>query len=255
MNKLEESVSESNAFSKYGLYSISDSLTLIFPNIEIKFERVSSKVFSYFRTNSEGETVEKIIPAESEKLQIEVCPIRPLNHPARRTSFVFLQFDKEIFLAENTAATVFVQCPIEIGLFIVHQGHKDSLDWVTCNPDNSRFGLYGSPDTGILCKYAESQIVGSLDDSVSYVNGIIKILIKNELSGGHSLSKVVFPITDNTVYYDDTRAIFDGLVAVLKKRGRTDIIDINEEKTETNWNISPTWEPTTAKTQMEMGLD
>ena len=125
---MEETTSELNDFSGYGVYSISDSLDLTFPNTEIKFERLSSKVFSYFRTNAEGNTVEKIIPVESEQLQIEACPIRPLNHPARRTNYVFLQFDKELFLSENASATVFVQCPIEIGLFIVHHNHKDSLD-------------------------------------------------------------------------------------------------------------------------------
>ena len=62
-------------------------------------------------------------------------------------------------------------------------------------------------------------------------------------------------MTDNTVYYNDDGAIFDGLVATLKKRGTSDIIDIDEEKIETNWNVSPTWESTTSKTNMEMGLD
>ena len=83
----------------------------------------------------------------------------------------------------------------------------------------------------------------------------MKVIVKNELSGGHSLGKVVFPITDNAIYYDGDQAIFDGLTAVLKKRGRSDIIDINEEKIETPWSQSPTWEATTTKTQMEMGLD
>ncbi len=199
--------------------------------------------------------MKKIIPVTSKTLKIEISPIRPLNHPARRTRHVFLQFDKDIFLPENSAATVFVQCPIEIGLFIITDHQKDSLDWFTCNPTNSRFGLYGSPDTGILCKYFNTQIVDSHEDSTPYVNGIMKILIKNELGMSHSLGKIIFPITDNSIYYDERQAIFDGLVAVLKKRGRTDIIGVNKEQIETTWTQSPTWEFTTTKTHMEMGLD
>lgn len=252
---MTDEIQDNQGFSKYGVYEISDALHLTFPDTEIKFQKVSSKVFSYDRLNSEGKHAEKIIPVTSKTLKIEVSPIRPLNHPARRTSHVFLQFDKDIFLPENSTVTVFVQCPVEIGIFIINYEHKDSLDWFTCNPSNSRFGLYGSPDTGILCKYFDTQIVDSHADSVPYVNGIMKILIKNELPGGHSLGKIVFPITDNSVYYDDIQTIFDGLTAVLRKRGRTDIIDINEEKIETTWNQSPTWEATTTKTQMEMGLD
>ena len=77
-------------FSKYGLYEIDETLSLNFPDTEIKFEKISSKVFSYYRLNSEGQTVEKIIPLKSEILKIEISPIRPLNHPARRTSHMFL---------------------------------------------------------------------------------------------------------------------------------------------------------------------
>lgn len=244
-----------NSFTDYGLYDVNDSLEIFLPDTDIKFEKISSDVFSYYRKNSDGKIIEKMIPVNSTTLKIEVAPIRPLNHPARRTTAMYLEFDKEIYLSEESAATVFVSCPIEIGLFIVHGEHRDSLDFVSCNVYNSRFGLYGSPDTGILCKYSKSQIVNSHSDAIPYRNGIMKILLKNELSVGKSISKIVFTITDNSVYYNEKNAMFDGIIAVLKKRGRTDIIDIDQVSLETDWIQSPTWEPTTTKTHMEMGVD
>lgn len=252
---MDENETDSLIYSKFGVYEISNSQNLYFPNIEIKIDKISSKAFSYFRVDSDGKTTEKIIPSESEKLRIEACPIRPLNYPARRTDHIFLQLDRDLFLSENSAATIFVQCPIEIGLFVIHDGHKDSLDWVTCDHYNSRFGLYGSPDNGTLCKYVETQIIDSVHDSSSYVNGAMKILIKNELSSGRSINKIIFPITGNSVYYNEDKTIYDGLTVVMKKRGRTDIIDIAPEKIETDWTVSPTLEPTTSNSQMEMGLD
>ena len=60
-----------------------------------------------------------MIPSKSNDLKIEIAPIRPLNYPARRTGYVFLKFDKEIYLSENSSASIFVHCPIEIGLFFL----------------------------------------------------------------------------------------------------------------------------------------
>ena len=157
------------SFSDFGIYDLDDQIEFILPNTLIKFTRISDNAFSYYRENSEGIVIEKIIPVKSTTTKIELAPIRPLNYPARRTNHIFLQFDKEIYLSENSAASIFVNCPIEIGVFLVHDSNHDSLDWVTCDPLNSRFGLYGSPDTGTLCKYAKVSMATDYNDSEPYV--------------------------------------------------------------------------------------
>ena len=244
-----------SAFSNYGLYDLESDLELLLPNTVIKFHKISDNAFSYFRKNSEGKIVEKIIPVKSQNLKIELAPIRPLNHPARRTSHMFLHFDKEIYLSENSAASIFVHCPIEIGIFLLHDSNHDSLDWITCNPLNSRFGLYGSPDTGILCKYAEVTSAIDYSDSNSYLEGVMQIVIENTLSFGQSISKIVFQITDNALYYQDSKTIIDGIKITMKKRAAVNIADVKTTTLETDWSMSPTWEDKTASTHMEMGLE
>ncbi|MDH3192438.1 MAG: DUF432 domain-containing protein, partial [Nitrosopumilus sp.] len=140
---MEETFSELHNYSKYGIYTIFDSEDILLPNIEIKIKRISENVFSYNRKDTEDNISEQMIPTKSNKLTIELSPIRPLNYPARRTNYVYLDLDTPIFLSEGSAATIFARCPIEIGVFIVHDNHKDSLDWFTCDPVSSRFGLYG----------------------------------------------------------------------------------------------------------------
>ena len=244
-----------SGYSKYGEYTINDDLELILPNTTVKIERIGEHAFSYFREDSEGKIVEKMIPAKSNELKIELAPIRPLNHPARRTGYVFLKFDKEIYLSQNSAASIFVHCPIEIGVFLVHDSKQESLDWITCNPINSRFGLYGSPDSGTLCKYAEVTLATDFSDSTPYVEGVMKIIIENNLSTGQTISKVIFPITDNSLYYEDSKSILDGIKVTLKKRGVVDIADVQTSKVSTDWTQSPTWEDSTTNTSMEMGLE
>jgi uncharacterized protein len=247
--------SSEKTFSNYGVYNLESDLEFLLPNTMIKFHRINDNAFSYFRKNSEGEIIEKIIPVKSNNLKIELAPIRPLNHPARRTTHMFLQFDKELYLSENSAASIFVHCPIEIGVFLVHDSKHDSLDWITCNPLSSRFGLYGSPDTGKLCKYAKVSLATDYDDSTSYLEGVMQIVVENTLSFGQSISKVIFQITDNALYYQESKTILDGIKITMKKRAAVNIADVKTTLLETDWPMSPTWEDKTASTHMEMGLE
>ena len=242
-------------FSNYGIYEINDNLELFLPDTIIKIEKIGENAFSYYRKDSEGKITEKMIPTKSNTLKIEMAPIRPLNHPARRTGYVFLKFDKEIYLSQNSAASIFVHCPIEVGIFLIHDSKRESLDWVTCNPLNSRFGLYGSPDTGTLCKYAEVSLATDFSDSIPYVEGVMKIVIENNLESGQTVSQVIFPITDNSLYYEDSKSILDGIKVTLKKRAVVSIADVQTDVVSTDWTKSPTWEASTSNTSMEMGLE
>lgn len=244
-----------NAFSNYGLYDIDESLELNLPNIEIRIRKISKNVFSYSRKNADNDLIEKIIPVGSSKLQIELCPIRPLNFPAKRTTHVYLDLDTPIFLSEQSSANFFLLCPIEMGVFFVHDGHKDSLDCFTCDPVNSRFCLYGSPESGTLCKYTKTKIVESYDDSSPFVNAVLKVNLQNELSKGLSIDKIVFSISDNSIYYQDSKAIIDSLRAVLKKKLTLEIIEVDSEKIQTDFTLSPTYEKVETIKRMDMGVE
>ena len=246
---------EPSIFSNFGVYDVDDSLDLVFPNANVKFERIGENAFSYLREDIDQNIVEKMIPAKSNHIQVEVAPIPPLNHPARRTHYVFLKFDKEIYLSHNSAASIFIHCPIEIGIFLIHKSDRESLDWITCNPLNSRFGLYGPADTGTLCKYAEVSLATDYQDSIPYVEGVMKIVIENTLPSGQTVSKVIFPITDNSLYYENSKTVIDGIRVTLRKRAVVSIADVKTDPLNTDWKKSPTWEDTTVSTPMEMGLD
>ncbi|QUC65218.1 DUF432 domain-containing protein [Nitrosopumilus sp. K4] len=249
---MEETTSE---FSSYGVYKIDDSLELSLPNIEIQIKKLSDNVFSYTRKDAEDNVVEKMIPVKTSYFEIELCPIRPLNYPARRTNYVYLDFETPVFLSEGSAASIYVRCPIEIGIFLIHDGHKDSLDWFACDPVRCRFGLYGTPESGTLCKYYKSDIVESYDDSISFVNAVMQIRLRNELGEGHSISKVVFPISNNTIYYQKSKAIIDSLDAVMRKKLTLEILDVYAKKLETDWTVSPTYEVASQVKNVDMGVD
>ena len=240
----------------YGIYEIKENTEFLFPSIIARITKEQEKSFSYSRVDSEGNKIEKIIPANEDKITLEVAPIRPLNYPARRTNFVYLDFDKEVFLSEGASTSFLVRCPIEIGIFLVHDSHKDSMDSFTCDPSRSRFGLYGSPDTGILCKFFKVPIVKTEFDSEPYHSCVVRLNFENQLERGYPIKKVVFPITDHSIYYEEKKAQLDSLQVKLRKRGVVEFAEATEIPfTDMTWVKSPSWEADTHTPSMEMGLE
>jgi len=240
----------------YGIYDIKQNTEFHFPSITVRIKKDQEKSFFYSRVDSEGNNVEKIIPANEGRIALEVAPIRPLNYPARRTNFVYLDFDKEVFLSEGASTSFLVRCPIEIGIFLVHDSHKDSMDSFTCDPSRSRFGLYGSPDTGILCKYFKVPIVKEEFDSEPYHSCVVRLNFENQLERGYPIKKVVFPITDHSIYYEEKKAQLDSLQVKLRKRGVVEFAEATEiPLTNMTWIKSPSWEADTHTPSMEMGLE
>ena len=76
-------------FSNYGIYEVMENLEIYLPNTTIKIEKIGENAFSYFRKDSEGKILEKMIPTNMDSLKIEIAPMRPLNHPARRQVMYF----------------------------------------------------------------------------------------------------------------------------------------------------------------------
>ena len=69
-----------NAFSNYGIYDVDEGLDLFLPHTEIKIERVGKNAFSYFRKNSDGKIIEKMIV-------VKICEInnsKTENSPKKR---------------------------------------------------------------------------------------------------------------------------------------------------------------------------
>lgn len=256
-NSLEHQSKNTNKeYANYGIYEIEEEMELFFPSVEVRIRKDNGNQFSYLRKDSEGNLVEKLIPADKNKITIEVAPIRPLNYPGRRTNFVYLKFDKEVFLSENATTTFLARCPVEVGIFLVHDSHKDSMDWFTCDPSNSRFGLYGPPDTGKLCKFYRVPIVKDEKDSEPYFSCVMRLNFENLLDRGYSITKTIFPITDHFLYYEGDKAQLDSLNVILRKRMAVEYVETSEVALKgIDWKKSPSWEKDTETPSVEMGLE
>ncbi len=83
----------------------------------------------------------------------------------------------------------------------------------------------------------------------------MEIHFGNELSRGQSISKVIFPVTDNSIYYSGSKAIYDSIDAVLKKKLTIETLDISTRNISTDWTKSPDYERKELVKRLNMGVD
>ena len=244
-------------FSKYGRYSVKDDLELEFPSTKISISRIDNEKFSYKRTNSENESINKIISAKSPGFGIEVAPVIPVNLPKHKTDFLFLRLTEKLFLNKNSSAEIVIPLPIEIGVFYIEHNKAKTFDFFTYDPLHSRYGLYGPPEEGILCKYAKVSLMNANEES-PFVYAKMRVFVHNELDKGVSLGKIVFPVTDHELYYKDTNVLVDNLKVAIKHRGALELVEVIQDTIQkpNGWTKSPTHRhKTDHKFSMEKGFD
>jgi len=199
----------------FGRYSQEGFINL--PNNTISLTHLQGNNYSYARQGADGQTVKKTICTRSDNVSIEISPLLPVHTPSYKTDFFFIRFTEPIYITQNATAQVLVPLPIDVGVFLIDDEHEGMIDSFSCDPSNSRFALYGTPEDGILCKYAK--IATTMQETNSpFTYAQFKIEIANELDEPVTVGRIVFPVTDHDLHYHKNSVVMDGLVATVKNR-------------------------------------
>lgn len=249
--------SDEKTYSGFGKYHLRDEIIFNLPNNTITLHDMGDGKFSYTR-NSQNEVIRKIIQVTPEIHQIELAPVLPVHRPAYKTDFFFLRFEEPLFITERSTIETQVSFPIEIGMFLIAQKNPSGFDFFSCDPSNSRFGLYGTPEDGKICKYASISLDGEHIAPQPFINAQFRIKIRNELDESASVGKIVFPVTDHDLYYRVNDVTMDSLHAIVKNRVGLHIIETiqNPIRKPVDWDLaSRDIEKTDYKFSMERGFD
>lgn len=244
-------------FSNFGRYYLTDEINLNLPGNTVTLKDLNNGTFSYLR-NSQNEIIKRLVQVKTETPQIELAPVLPIHVPSYKTDFFFLRFEEPVSIAENSTLETLIQFPIEIGLFLVEQNESKGLDFFSCDSMNSRFGLYGTPEDGNLCKYSAVSLSGSNSSLKPFTYAQFELKITNELEELASVGKLVFPVTDHDLYYSGNDVSMDGLHAIIKNRVGLHVIETIQSPItkHTGLNLaSRDTEKTDYKFSMERGFD
>lgn len=233
----------------YGIFELKDSgLECEILEFKIQVNSIGNDKYSYSRSSSEANVVSKVFTSKTKDVKIEIAPILPQNLPDKVTNFTMLKFNETLQIEKQSSTKFDVVYPTEIGVFAVFgEGNRTLIECFSGDPSASRYGMYGSPEEGVLCKCFRVSF-GDKEKHNPFLNSKISINFQNETESDVSLSKLVFLSTNHDVFYKSNEVITEGINCVIKETLGNKFAEINPQTTESpsGLTVSPRLEQKTS---------
>jgi hypothetical protein len=178
---------------------------LAFGENRIEINSVGSSL-SYKRYAGTELAAEAMIVSDEDPIIIGVFPNPPLFTPAAVAKNVYLKFRTPVVVDQRSQAVIYAKMPIEIGIY--RQSNDEEMLIDSFSRRRQQYALYGSPESGVVCRYTETEISTNNDDikPIKYEEALVRVRIKNDIDNVVKVSKVIIPM-DGVVFdhvHDDS---------------------------------------------------
>jgi uncharacterized protein len=166
---------------------------LVFGENRIEINSVGSSL-SYRRYVGSELAAEAMIVSNEDPVIIGIFPNPPLFTPAAVAKNLYLKFRTPVVVDQESQAVVYAKMPIEIGVLRQSKDEEMLIDAFSRKPQ--QYALYGSPESGVVCRYTETEISTNNDDikPAKYEEALVRVRIKNEIDNVVKVSKVIIPM-------------------------------------------------------------
>jgi hypothetical protein len=171
--------------TKSSEFSIAGSL------IQLSMSRPS---ITYLRSAGSEPPVRATIMTDREEAIIGVFPVPPIFTPKQVAKNVYLKFNTPVIVDQRSEVVVYAKMPIEIGIF--RQSDDEELLIDAFSPTPQRYALYGSPESGVVFRFADSEATGNKDEiqPEKYREALVRIKIRNDIDNIVRVGKVIVPL-------------------------------------------------------------
>ena len=202
-----------NLYKTFDLLS-ADELKIDIANYDISLLN-NGNLITYQRKNNDGITKTIILAKDKETIELMVHPITNIDNNKFDVDGFYLKFKNEVFIdsKQNTEFTLGI--PIIIGVFKIKRDYKKIDKLIDAfSVDKINYGLYGSPQKGLICVFSEVEINKNKYDI--FREAVINIKIKNNLKKPAKINKIIIPMKEYLVEYDEKNKqnIVNGTVKV-----------------------------------------
>jgi len=166
---------------------------LVFGENRIQINSAGSSL-SYRRHAGSELATEAMIVSDEDPVIIGVFPTPPLFTPAAVAKNLYLKFRTPVVVDQRSQAVVYARMPIEIGVYRQSKDEEMLID--AFSRIRQQYALYGSPESGVVCRYTETEISTNKDDikPAKYEEALVRIRIKNDIDNVVRASKVIIPM-------------------------------------------------------------
>ncbi len=216
---------------RYDEYDVKDSIEFdINSDIRFTINRLDYNRYGYDRYEHSKHVMSKII-AYHDTLKVGVYPIAPTNIPNRYAEHAMIILEEQLIVSPRSSIECYLKMPIEVGVVALME---DPIIVDSYSLGYTKYALYGLPERGIICRYYKSKVYLDIPKVKHLQEAIVPCIFRNYSNSSKIINRVVFPIKDRDLYYDQSNAYFDRVEMVLQEKLGRDVAEVNVIDAE--WN-------------------
>ena len=170
---------------------------LDFEGISISIEKCREGLV-YRRTDSSG-TTEKTIITDRGKLVLS--PVEPFHTPVALSNHLLIDLEHPVMLKPRANHSLVVTFPLELASAFSSRKPEGNDVFDIFSLSRSKFTLYGSIRTGMVCKYWKSSVYEDLPHVNPLQQGLMKIEFNNQLAKWVEVKMIVLSAQGMKIYY------------------------------------------------------
>jgi hypothetical protein len=181
-------------FGRHKIEAGSQPFEITFRDQRIVIAGGTGGAYSYKRYSGNALAAETTIVSDKDDIIVGIFPIAPLLTPKPVAKNVYLKFKPAFIMDQRSDAVVYAKIPIEIGVYRQSDDEELLIDVFSLAPQ--KYALYGSPESGTVCRFAEAE-TSTTQDGISaekYSEAIVRIRISNGIDNVIKISKVIVPM-------------------------------------------------------------
>jgi len=154
----------------------------------------TGSALSYKRYAGSELKAEAMIVSDREQVVVGVFPNPPVLTPKAVARNVYLKFKSPVIVDQRSQVVVYARMPIEIGVYRQSKDEEILVDAFSLR--RQQYALYGPPESGVVCRYTETEISTEKDDikPAKYEEALVRIRIKNDIDNVVKVSRVIIPM-------------------------------------------------------------
>lgn len=188
--------------------------------------------FSYKRYEGDKLQAESMVLAGLGEATIGIFPCPPLLTPSQVAENVYLKFRSPVVLEQKSETVLYTKIPVEIGVYEQSEDEEILLDAFSLA--KQRYALYGPPETGIVCRFAETELT-TKEDAVEvkrYEEAAASIHIRNMTDNVVKVSKVIIPMQDVVLdHLNDDTSLPGSVEMTIERSFGKDVVNVKLAET------------------------
>ena len=180
--------------------------------LSITMERLGD-IIRYTRDLGDS-IVEKQIATKVDRVIIH--PVEPMLLPQQLTRLLLVDFEVPLNIQPGKSVEINLSVPVDIAVFPYEKNTGEPLDVFTLA--RTKLTLFGTPDTGHICRYWRSSIVEKPSTVEVHKEGWLSLTIRNDTGSWVQVNRTILEGHAMKLFFNENLVRMRGKMKITGKR-------------------------------------